>query len=82
MYHRSLQRNQTTFTACAHGSVGQDDAIRQIIDRYQTFVAGMSSSGKPVGGLLFLGPAGSGKTRTVEAVAESLTGPSNTAILA
>ena len=54
--------------------VGQDEAIRQIIDMYQTFVAGMSSPGRPVGSLLFLGPTGSGKTRTVEAVAESLVG--------
>ena len=54
--------------------VGQDEAIHQITDMYQTFVAGMSSPGKPVGSLLFLGPTGSGKTRTVEAVAESLVG--------
>ena len=54
--------------------VGQDEAIRQIVDLYQTYVAGMSSPGKPVGSLLFLGPTGSGKTRTVEAVAESLVG--------
>ena len=54
--------------------VGQDEAIRQIIDVYQTFRAGMSSTGRPVGNLLFLGPTGSGKTRMVEAVAESLVG--------
>jgi ATP-dependent Clp protease ATP-binding subunit ClpA len=54
--------------------VGQESAIRQITDIYQTFVAGMSSPGRPIGSLLFLGPTGSGKTRTVEAVAESLVG--------
>jgi ATP-dependent Clp protease ATP-binding subunit ClpB len=54
--------------------VGQESAIRQITGIYQTFVAGMSSPGKPIGSLLFLGPTGSGKTRTVEAVAESLVG--------
>jgi len=54
--------------------VGQDEAIRQIIDVYQTFLAGMSSAGRPIGNLLFLGPTGSGKTRMVEAVAESLVG--------
>src|SRR5277367_6398462 len=54
--------------------VGQDHAIRQIIDVYQTYVAGMSSPGRPAGNLLFLGPTGSGKTRTVEAVAEALVG--------
>jgi ATP-dependent Clp protease ATP-binding subunit ClpB len=54
--------------------VGQDDAVRQIVDMYQTFLAGMSSHGRPVGTLLFLGPTGTGKTHTVEAVAESLAG--------
>ncbi len=54
--------------------VGQDHAIREIVDIYQTFAAGMSSSGRPAGSLLFLGPTGSGKTRTVEAVAEALLG--------
>ena len=54
--------------------VGQDEAIRQIIDVYQTFLAGMASAGRPIGNLLFLGPTGSGKTRIVEAVAESLVG--------
>jgi len=54
--------------------VGQDEAIRQITDVYQTYLAGMSTPGRPIGNFLFLGPTGSGKTRTVEAVAESLAG--------
>jgi ATP-dependent Clp protease ATP-binding subunit ClpA len=54
--------------------VGQDYAIRQILDVYQTYMAGMSSPGRPAGNLLFLGPTGSGKTRTVEALAEALVG--------
>ena len=54
--------------------VGQDEAIQQIVHSYQTFLAGMSSWGQPVGSFLFLGPTGSGKTRIVEAVAECLLG--------
>jgi ATP-dependent Clp protease ATP-binding subunit ClpB len=54
--------------------VGQDQAIHQIVSLYQTFLAGMASPGRPVGSLLFLGPTGSGKTRTVEALAEILLG--------
>lgn len=54
--------------------VGQDDAISQIVGVYQTFLAGMTSPGRPIGNLLFLGPTGSGKTRMVESVAESLVG--------
>jgi len=54
--------------------VGQDEAVDQIVNIYQTFLAGMSSPGRPIGNFLFLGPTGSGKTRMVEAVAESLVG--------
>ena len=54
--------------------VGQDAAIRQVVDIYQMHLAGMSAPGRPIGSFLFLGPTGSGKTRTVEALAESLVG--------
>lgn len=54
--------------------VGQDEAIEQIVNVYQTFLTGMNAPGRPIGNFLFLGPTGSGKTRTVEATAESLVG--------
>jgi ATP-dependent Clp protease ATP-binding subunit ClpA len=60
--------------------VGQDEALQQIIDIYQTDLVGMSSPGRPIGTFLFLGPTGSGKTRTVEATAESLLGDSRAVI--
>src|SRR5205085_3113687 len=50
------------------------DAIQQIVEVYQTYLAGMSSPGRPIGNFLFLGPTGSGKTRLVEATAEGLAG--------
>ena len=50
--------------------VGQEDAVRQIVDLYQMYLTGLNYPGRPVGNLLFLGPTGSGKTRIVEAVAE------------
>src|SRR6202171_2798480 len=52
--------------------VGQDEAIHQIVKAYQTHLAGLCPIGRPVGNFLFLGPTGSGKTRVVEATAESL----------
>jgi len=55
-----------------HLIVGQQEAIHQIVRAYQTHVAGLSPVGRPVGNFLFLGPTGSGKTRIVEATAESL----------
>ena len=54
--------------------IGQDEAIRQIVEVYQTYLAGLVSPGRPVGNFLFLGPTGTGKTRLVEATAESLVG--------
>ncbi len=54
--------------------VGQEEGVRAIVDLFQVFTAGMSSNGRPVGNLLFLGPTGSGKTRIVEAAAEILFG--------
>jgi len=57
-----------------HSIVGQDEAIHTIVRAYQTHVAGLSPVGRPIGNFLFLGPTGSGKTRTVEATAEALLG--------
>jgi ATP-dependent Clp protease ATP-binding subunit ClpB len=55
-----------------HSIIGQEEAINQIVNAYQTYLAGLSPVGRPVGNFLFLGPTGSGKTRIVEATAESL----------
>src|ERR1019366_9947778 len=54
--------------------IGQEPAIEKVTEIYQMFLAGLNPPGRPVGNLLFLGPTGSGKTRVVEAVAESLFG--------
>jgi ATP-dependent Clp protease ATP-binding subunit ClpA len=54
--------------------VGQEASVHAMVDMYQVFRAGMSTVGRPVGNLLFLGPTGSGKTRIVEAAAEILFG--------
>ena len=56
--------------------IGQDEAVSQLVDVYQTILAGMSGPGRPLANLLFLGPTGSGKTRLVEAAAEILFGSS------
>jgi ATP-dependent Clp protease ATP-binding subunit ClpB len=54
--------------------VGQDATIHEIVALYQAYAAGLSQPGRPVGNFLFLGPTGTGKTRTVEALAEILAG--------
>ena len=52
--------------------IGQDEAIEQVVNAYEACVTGLVPPGRPIGNFLFLGPTGSGKTRMVEAVAESL----------
>lgn len=47
---------------------------------HQMILAGMNSTGRPVGTMLFLGPAGSGKPRIVEAASEVSFGKSNAII--
>jgi ATP-dependent Clp protease ATP-binding subunit ClpB len=60
--------------------VGQEAAIEKVAEIYQMFLAGLNAPGRPVGNLLFLGPTGTGKTRVVESVAESLFGDSRAVI--
>src|SRR6201987_3313989 len=52
--------------------IGQDEAVEQIVNIYRMHLTGMSAPGRPIGNFLFLGPNGSGKTRIVEATAETL----------
>lgn len=54
--------------------VGQPAATRVIVPYIQMFQAGLSPEGRPVGVFLLLGPTGTGKTKTVEALAEVLHG--------
>ena len=59
-------------TGLSRAIVGQEEAIQQIVNIYQMYLTGMNAPGRPVGNFLFLGPTGSGKTRIVEATAETL----------
>jgi ATP-dependent Clp protease ATP-binding subunit ClpB len=70
---RSIE-SQEFESALRHKIVGQEEAVRAVVDLYQVYCAEMCSVGRPVGNLLFLGPTGSGKTRIVEASAEILFG--------
>ncbi len=54
--------------------VGQSDAMDIIVPYIQMHQAGLAPEGRPVGVVLLLGPTGTGKTRTVEALAEVLHG--------
>ncbi len=54
--------------------VGQPDAMETIVPYIQMHQAGLAPAGRPVGVFLLLGPTGTGKTRTVEALADVLHG--------
>jgi CheY-like chemotaxis protein len=56
--------------------VGQSDALQFITPCIQMYQAGLSAPDRPAGIFLLLGPTGTGKTRTVEALAEILHGSS------
>src|SRR5271157_771454 len=54
--------------------VGQPAVTRVIVPYIQMFQAGLAPEGRPVGVFLLLGPTGTGKTKTVEALADVLHG--------
>ncbi|HSG08193.1 MAG TPA: AAA family ATPase [Longimicrobiales bacterium] len=54
--------------------VGQPTALEAIIPSIQLHVSGLAPEGRPVGVFLLLGPTGTGKTRTVEALADVIHG--------
>lgn len=52
--------------------VGQEEAIRAVCNAVRRSYAGLHDPKKPIGGFLFLGPTGVGKTETAKALAEFL----------
>src|SRR5437764_7371761 len=54
--------------------VGQPAVSDIVIPYIQMFQAGLAPEGRPVGVFLLLGPTGTGKTKTVEALAEVIHG--------
>ena len=60
--------------------VGQTAAIDAIVPCVQMYQAGLSPSCRPAGVFLLLGPSGTGKTRTVEALSAALHGNESSAL--
>jgi ATP-dependent Clp protease ATP-binding subunit ClpA len=54
--------------------VGQPEATDVLANIVETYLSGLTDPTKPAGNALFLGPTGTGKTRTVEAMCEGLVG--------
>lgn len=60
--------------ALAAHIVGQPEAVNSVAPYVRLYQASLSPDGRPVGVFLLLGPSGTGKTRTVEALAQVLHG--------
>lgn len=56
--------------------LGQDEAIRTLVDRIGMLKAGLNDPKRPIGVYLFTGPTGTGKTELAKALAEYLFGSS------
>jgi ATP-dependent Clp protease ATP-binding subunit ClpA len=54
--------------------VGQPTAVGAIVPYVQMYQAGLAPEGRPAGVFLLMGPSGTGKTKTVEALAGALHG--------
>jgi len=54
--------------------VGQPSAVGAIVPYVQMYQAGLAPEGRPAGVFLLMGPSGTGKTKTVEALAGALHG--------
>jgi ATP-dependent Clp protease ATP-binding subunit ClpA len=71
---REAQPATDVAAALRESILGQDDAIETIAPYVELSMAGLAPEGRPAGVFLLLGPTGTGKTRTVEALAQALHG--------
>jgi CheY-like chemotaxis protein/Ni2+-binding GTPase involved in maturation of urease and hydrogenase len=71
-----LPHGDTLVALLTRKIVGQPTALQYIVPYVQMYQAGLTPPDRPAGIFLLLGPTGTGKTRTVEALAEVLHGSS------
>lgn len=71
---RTIEYEDELLLSLREKVIGQDHAMNSIVPCIRVYEAGLGPEGRPAGVFLLLGPTGTGKTRTVEALAESLHG--------
>ena len=72
--HKRSKEAQFVFDTLKRKVVGQEEAVRILVDIVESYQAGFTEQGRPAGNALFLGPTGSGKTHTVEMLCKGLFG--------
>lgn len=60
--------------------IGQDHAVRKVVDAVFESRSGLNKKGQPMGSFFFLGPTGTGKTELSKALAEFLFGDESSLI--
>src|SRR5882672_5476461 len=69
-----LVASSDLITLLSQKVVGQSAATRAIVPYVYMYQSGLAPEGRPAGVFLLLGPTGTGKTKTVEAIADLLHG--------
>src|SRR5882672_6444417 len=69
-----LVASSDLITLLSQKVVGQSAATKAIVPYVYMYQSGLAPEGRPAGVFLLLGPTGTGKTKTVEAIAELLHG--------
>lgn len=77
---RGKSASSTLEAQLAERLIGQSEAIESVVPYVEMFQAGLAPEGRPAGVFLLLGPTGTGKTRTVEALSEVLHGSAKSMI--
>jgi CheY-like chemotaxis protein len=71
---KSTQASSDLVFLLSRKVVGQSTATKAIVPYVYMYQSGLAPEGRPAGVFLLLGPTGTGKTKTVEAIAELLHG--------
>jgi CheY-like chemotaxis protein/ATP-dependent protease Clp ATPase subunit len=71
---RNADKTHDLVTLLSEKVVGQSSATKAIVPYVYMYQSGLAPEGRPAGVFLLLGPTGTGKTKTVEAIAELLHG--------
>src|SRR5689334_12390446 len=73
-HHPSADSGGDIVSLLSEKVVGQAAVMNSIVPYIHMWRAGLAPEGRPAGVFLLLGPTGTGKTKTVEAIAELLHG--------